>query len=132
MDINKRAVPVVVMTDDEDILRETYQIILNAEGFKAYTANSGKDGLKLATQVTPDVVLLDMLMPDLGGLEFLEAFQAKKHPETKIYVLSNLSDPDQMRKAMELGAWKYLVKADYTPTQIVGMVKEDLAAPAKS
>jgi len=132
MDINKRAVPVVVMTDDEDILRETYQIILNAEGFKAYTANTGRDGLKLASQVSPDVVLLDMLMPDLGGLEFLETFQAKKHPETKIYVLSNLSDPDQMRKAMELGAWKYMVKADYTPTQIVGMVKEDLAAASKS
>ncbi len=132
MDINKRAVPVVVMTDDEDILRETYQIILNAEGFKAYTANSGKDGLKLATQVNPDVVLLDMLMPDLGGLEFLEAFQAKKHPETKIYVLSNLSDPDQMRRATELGAWKYLIKSDYTPSQIVTMVKEDLATLTKS
>ncbi len=124
---HKKVVAVVALIEDEAILRETFQIIMDAEGFEVLTASSGQEGLELVKNNKPDFILLDILMPDLNGLDFLREFKAKEHPETKVIVFSNLSDPEEIKTANELGAWQYLVKADFTPRELADRLKKVLA-----
>ena len=128
---HKKVVAVVALIEDEAILRETFRIIMDAEGFEVLTASSGQEGLELVKHNKPDFILLDILMPDLNGLDFLRAYKAKEHPETKVIVFSNLSDPEEIKTSKELGAWQYLVKADFTPRELADRLKKELAA-AKS
>ena len=103
---------VVVLIEDDPVLVNVYKDMLVNREFKVTVASDGKVGLDIVREQKPEIVLLDMLMPGLNGLEFLREFEPKKHPETKVIVFSNLSDPEQMKQTMELGAIKYVVKAD--------------------
>ncbi|HSX41636.1 MAG TPA: response regulator [Candidatus Saccharimonadales bacterium] len=121
--------PKVLIIEDDAILQSAYDTVLTMEGYETKTAPDGIEGLRLAQQENPDVILLDMLMPNLNGLEFLKAFDAKnKHPKTKIIVFSNMSVPSDVKDAMQLGASKYLTKSSFTPKEMVGIIKEAMAS----
>ena len=70
-----------------------------------------------------DVIVLDILMLELSGTDFLKEFDTKKHPKTKVVVVSNLDSPNVIERAKELGAIDYLIKSQYTPDQLVESVK---------
>ncbi len=72
----------------------------------------------------PQVILLDMLMPEMNGIEFLQALQPKNLPRTKVCVLSNIENPEIIAAAKKLGAVDYLLKVNYTPYQIADLVKD--------
>lgn len=114
----------VAVIEDDETLREVYSAVLNSEGFKIITARNGDEGLKLLSTQEPDVILLDMLMPDLNGIEFLKQYEPKKHPTVKIWVFSNLTDHQQEKTALELGAHKYLLKSSYTPSEVANLLKQ--------
>lgn len=113
----------VVLIEDDALLQDTFKAILKEEGFKVTTASDGRKGLELVRQQKPHIVLLDMLMPSLDGIAFLREFDAKNHPETKIIVFSNLSDPEQMKQTLELGAARYIIKADLSIDQLVELLR---------
>lgn len=117
--------PKILIVEDDSILQSAYDTVLTMEGYETRTAPDGIEGLRLAQEDEPDVILLDMLMPNLNGLEFLRAYDAKnKHPHCKIIVFSNMSVPSDVKDAMQLGATKYLTKSSFTPKEMVSIIKE--------
>jgi DNA-binding response OmpR family regulator len=113
--------PRVLIVEDDDMLREIYAVKLEMEGFLVETARDGAEGLEKATRREPTVILLDMIMPRMTGLEFLEAYElAIKHPTVKTIVMSNKSSPQDITAAKSLGVIEYLIKAQHTPEDIVG------------
>jgi two-component system, OmpR family, response regulator CpxR len=114
----------ILIVEDDAILQNAYHTVLTMEGFDVSMAPDGLEGLRLANEKKPDVVLLDMLMPNMNGLQFLKSFNPKQHPETKVIVFSNIVAPDDVKQAMELGAVKYLTKATFTPKEMVATIKE--------
>ena len=119
--------PSILIVEDDTLLRNAYETVLKAEGYKTQAAADGLEGLEMAGEMSPAVILLDMMMPNLDGLEFLRAYDAKNsHPHTKIVVFSNMSVPSDVKSALELGAAKYLTKSSFTPKEIVSIIKEVL------
>jgi CheY-like chemotaxis protein len=117
----------VLIVEDDAVLRSAYETVLKIEGYRTQIAADGLEALKLAQDQEFDVILLDMLMPNLGGLEFLQSFEAKtKHPATKIIVFSNMSVPSDVKDAMQLGATKYLTKSSFTPKEMESIITEVL------
>jgi len=112
----------VLIVEDNDHLNNAYKIILEKSGHKAVTAFDGDEGLQQAAKTKPAVILLDLLMPNKTGLEFLEEYDAAKHPETRIIVLTNLGEEKQVKAAMALGAHRYILKAHASPQQLATIV----------
>jgi CheY-like chemotaxis protein len=77
-------------------------------------AENGREALEVLERFEPDVILLDMMMPVMSGLEFMREFK-KRGSRAQVIVFSNISAPDQMRAVISLGAVDYWIKSDYTP-----------------
>lgn len=118
----------VLIVEDDVALRVAYETVLTIEGFITTVAGDGQEGLSIASQTDFDVILLDMLMPNFNGLEFLREYKGgTQHPKTKIIVFSNMSVPSEVRVAMELGASKYLTKSSFTPKEIISIIEDVVA-----
>lgn len=114
----------ILIIEDESMLREVYTTLFSLEKYEVANASNGKDALKKIKEFKPDVVVLDLLMPVMNGIEFLQHAQMKiNHPETKVLVLSNLSDPKTISKVLKLGVTDYKLKASLSPVQLVSAVK---------
>lgn len=110
----------ILIVEDETALRDVYSMLFGFEKFKVYEAVNGKAALKQLKTVKPDIILLDVLMPVMGGIEFLETVEIKKnYPDVKVLVLSNLSDPKTRERVKALGASKYMLKAGVAPAELV-------------
>lgn len=116
----------VLLVEDDDLLRELYQLKLSAEGFEVEATTNGKEGLDKVHQYQPKVILLDMMMPVMTGMEFLHAFQPREHPAVRVLVLSNKAAPNEIHEAKQLGAADYLLKSQYTPDDLVQEVYKQL------
>ena len=113
----------VLIVEDDKLLSQAYQMILAHEGHKVRVAENGDEALRLTKESDPEIILLDLLMPEMGGLEFLQKYQLKtKHPDTTVVILSNLGDDKEVQKGLNLGAYKYIVKAQATPIQLSVLV----------
>ena len=102
----------ILLIEDDKFLRRACEVGLKKRGFAVVTANDGEEGLQKAQAESFDLILMDMLMPKLSGLEALEAL--KKDDRTRgipVVILSNSSLDTDMQRAMELGAAGYMVKA---------------------
>lgn len=113
----------ILIVEDEKILIKMYQEKFEQAGFAVVSAFDSESGLDLAKNEKPDIVILDILLPQNNGLFFLE--QAKKEKglaSTPIIAFSNYDDPKTIQRAKELGAKDYLIKTNYTPDEIVAKV----------
>lgn len=117
------------------MLTELYQTKLELEAFQVSIATDGKEGLALARRVKPDLILLDIMLPEMNGFEILK--KLSEHAATKqvpVIVLTNLggerADSDK-RLALSLGAKEFLVKTFHLPDDIVGKIKTTLGTRAK-
>lgn len=109
----------ILIIEDDKLLSDAYKLILEKHGHDIVTAFNGKEGLQKAEQHKPKIILLDLLMPEMDGIEFLGEYDVKnKHPEVAVVILSNLGDEKRVEKAMELGAYKYIVKAHAKPDEL--------------
>jgi CheY-like chemotaxis protein len=98
------------------------------EGFHVETATDGMEGLEKARTAKPDIILLDMIMPRMTGLEFLAAYQAPgSRPIVKTVVMSNKSSTREINQAKALGVLDYLIKSQLTPQEIVTRIHGYLA-----
>lgn len=117
----------VLIIEDYESIKNLYASEFLRADFEVDTAESGDEGLKHTKSQEYDVIILDMLMMELSGLDFLEGFEAAEHPKTAVVVVSNLDSPDVMERAEKLGAKKYLIKSDYTPKELVEAVQAIIA-----
>ncbi len=100
--------PTVLVIDDDFTLTELYSFSLKKQGFNVLIAHTGEEGIALAKSETPDVALVDLMMPGTSGWEVIRAI--RKFSDIPILVLSAVVDSTQVMKALDLGATDYLVK----------------------
>jgi DNA-binding NarL/FixJ family response regulator len=118
----------VLIVEDEDILRKAYVRLFTLENFLVTEAENGQVALEKIKKANPDIVILDILMPVMNGLEFLQKIDlSKRFPQTKVLVLSNLSDKNTLEEAVRLGAARHVIKSSMSPGQLVLAVRSLLA-----
>ena len=121
----------VLVVDDEAGARRTLTRLLAKEGHEAVEAGDGREALRTLEAGVPDVILLDLMMPQMDGLELLEALQA--HPQWKalpVVVLTALSDTHTVNRARQLGAKAFLVKATFSVAEMLDHVNRYAAGRA--
>ena len=121
--------PLILLIEDDSLLIKMYKAKFIAEGFEVIIASEGESGLKMALENPVSFIILDVMMPKLSGLEVLE--KLRQNPKGKIIpviVLSNLDQEEKSKKAIQLGAKEFLVKANFTPAQIVEKVRKYLGS----
>lgn len=116
----------ILIVEDEPVLRETYELILSTEPYTIHTATNGAQALKLCQANNYDLVLLDLMMPVMDGVGFLENYSKSGHELPRVIILSNLSAGNELAKSLQLGATKNFVKADLSPKQLITMVRYEL------
>jgi CheY-like chemotaxis protein len=118
----------VMVVDDMPVIRETVAKLLKHEGFDAVCAANGREALEAVRRSPPDLVLLDMMMPEMNGMEFLEQLRADpKIGNIPVIVMTAFSDDEWQRKALQLGISEYLVKARCSISQMISSVKQHVA-----
>lgn len=118
----------LLVVEDDAALANMYAKKLELAGYKVEVGHNGQEAYEKVKQDQPSLVLLDIMMPDVNGLEGLK--KIKSDPATKntpVIMLSNLSGSAEITQAMSLGATGYIVKSDLTPAEVVEKVKEALA-----
>lgn len=118
----------ILSIEDDAFLSSLVSGKLIEAGFSVITAGTGKDGLSKATIERPNLVLLDIMLPDMGGFEILE--QLKSNPATKdipVIILSNLGGREEIEKGVSLGAASYLIKSNILPHEVAEMVQSQIA-----
>ena len=118
----------ILIIDDDEFLLDMYAAKFKEEGFEVELARGGKEALnKIQEGIYPEVVLLDVVMPGMDGFELLEIIRKEKLiPTSKIIILSNLSQKEHLDKGTSLGVADYVVKAYFTPSEVVKKVNEVL------
>ncbi len=119
----------IAIIEDDSVIRQMYRIKFENEGFEVQVADNGRDGVALATHMKPDFILLDLHMPEMNGDEALE--QIRKTDWGKaipVIILTNLGEEESPPSLRKLGIHSYIVKADFTPRQVVARVKSALEA----
>src|ERR1700683_99363 len=111
--------PRVLLIEDDDAIREVYALKLELAGFPVAVAENGAAGLDQVNRFSPEIVLLDLMMPVMGGLEFLQRLKATalEQPPTVI-IFSNLSTADTLDSTKKFGVSDYWVKSSYTPERL--------------
>lgn len=119
--------PKVLIVEDEKNLALAYRTILEKHGYEVAVAYDGEQGLQTVANDSPDLILLDMKMPKMSGLEFLRHLDTKDHNAVKrVIVFSNQDAQAEIDEAFRLGAKRYLLKSWAAPHDLVKVVEEAL------
>lgn len=119
----------ILVVDDDQMLREVYSLMLSTAGYSVATAFDGKDALKKIKEHKPDLILLDMIMPNLDGVGVMQKLRSRqKGEDIKVIIFSNLSTLDKIDEALNLGAERHLVKSQVTPEQLKIEIQDLLSA----
>lgn len=122
--VNKK---IVFVVEDDLFLVQAYQVKLEKEEFGVWIATNGKEALSFLEKEPPNVVLLDLLLPGLNGFEFLSALRKNERwKEVPVLILSNLSQPENIKIAKDLGAVEYIVKAETKISDVMEKIKKYL------
>ena len=117
----------ILLVEDDAFLARIYATALEAQGFRVSLASNGEDGLKLVEREKPDMIILDILLPQMDGYEFLESVKNNQlSANIPVLVLSNLGQKEDVDKAMQLGASRYLIKAHSMPQNVIRNIKDIL------
>lgn len=115
----------ILIIEDDEFLRSLAAKRLEKDGYEVKAAADGDSGLKMATESAPDIILLDLLLPGMGGYEVLEKLRGESGTKTvPIIVFSNLGQKEDVEKAKELGANDFLIKANFTLDDVVEKIKQ--------
>lgn len=117
----------VLIIEDDSYISDMYKIKFESENFETIVAEDGINGIKEIEKQKPDIVLLDIVMPKVDGFSVLKMI--KKNEDSKdipVVLLTNLGQKDNVERGFELGATSYIIKAHFTPSEVVKKVKEIL------
>ncbi|MBU2036673.1 response regulator [Patescibacteria group bacterium] len=117
----------ILLIEDEPTLQKTLSSALTQEGYEIKSALDGEIGLRLAREIKPDLILLDLILPKLDGFEVLGELK-KDGPlkDVPIIVLTNLESAPDIERALSLGATSYLVKANYDLKDVIEKIKNNI------
>lgn len=121
----------ILIVEDEKMLSEAYELILGTHGYTTKVAHDGGQALKILESYSPDLILLDLRMPHINGIEFLHRYNASQHTKTKIIVFSNLDSQAEIDQAYSLGADRYILKAWASPKELLKLVADTLSEKTK-
>jgi len=120
----------ILIVDDDKIFLKIFKDTLHKmhEGkFEVISAEDGSKGLSLVEEEKPDLIVLDIQMPEMDGLEFLRTLKEKKlDPQIPVLISSNISDVEKISEGLELGVKGYVVKSDYSLEGIIGRIESVL------
>ncbi|PIZ00964.1 response regulator [bacterium (Candidatus Howlettbacteria) CG_4_10_14_0_8_um_filter_40_9] len=123
----------ILIVEDDTYISKMYQLKLNLDGYDVEVAENGRIGLDKVKTFKPDIMLLDILMPEMDGFEVLKAIKEDSSIKNiPILIMSNLGQEDHIQKGKELGAIGYIVKTQYTPAKVVETIKEVLSKKTKA
>lgn len=126
---NKKENKKILLVEDDENIREMYQMKLEMEGYRVVAVGDGRKALELIKKENPNLVLLDILLPKKDGFEILKEIRQSKNENVKntpVIIASNLSHPDDRQEAKRLAVFDYLVKAEVTPQEMADKVSEAL------
>jgi len=119
----------ILLVEDDPFLTNMYKTRFQGEGHEVTVASDGETALTLLKQAPPQLVILDVMLPKLGGFSILEEMQKSEElKKVPVIVLSNLANEDSITKAKEYGVKEFLTKAQHTPTEILEVIKKYLPA----
>ena len=113
----------ILLIEDEEIMIDLLQRKLAGEGYEVSVARDGDEGLKAMREIRPDLILLDIIMPKMGGFEVME--EMNKDSELKqisVIVISNSGQPVELDRAQKLGAKDWLIKTEFDPQEVIEKV----------
>jgi CheY-like chemotaxis protein len=117
----------ILFIEDDKPIAEMYARVLEREGYSVEFAYNGNEGLQKAQTKHFDLVLLDIMMPEMSGIEVLKLLRGEDghgSPDTKIVILTNLAQDKTSQEALKSQADGYIIKADIVPSQLAGIVKK--------
>ncbi len=119
----------ILLVEDDPLMLRMYQKIFTLENYEVEVATNGEEALeKLRAEVKPNLILMDIMMPKMNGLEALDKIKANPNTQSiPVVMLTNLAGQQDAETALLKGAVKYIIKSEYEPKQIVDMIKEILA-----
>lgn len=122
--------PKIAIVEDVPTLADMYKFKFEQSGFEVVVGYNGEEGLQRVTEFQPEIVLLDLMMPIMSGDEVLEKIRAEVWGvKIKVIILTNIGEDEAPQRLQHLNVSRYIVKADYTPAQVVDIVKEVLLEP---
>jgi response regulator receiver signal transduction histidine kinase len=114
----------IAIIEDDPTISQMYRMKFESDGFEVRLAANGQIGVEVVEKFQPDIILLDLQMPEMNGTEALRYIRAKDWGKTiPVIVLTNLGEEEAPREIKELGVHSYIVKANLTPRQVVEQVK---------
>jgi DNA-binding response OmpR family regulator len=119
----------IAIIEDDLAIAQMYRLKFEAEGYHVEIAENGKLGLDLCEQMKPDLVLLDLMMPEMNGDEMLEKMRGTDWgKDIKVIILTNVGQQEAPDKLKSLHVTDYVVKAEMTPSEVADIAKKELAA----
>jgi DNA-binding response OmpR family regulator len=119
----------IAIIEDDESVRMLYQLKLKNDGFDVETAINGAEGLKLIETYQPDLVLLDLMMPELSGDQVLAEMRKQPWGATiKVIIITNIVEEEAPTAIKDLGISGFIIKAQYTPSQLSQLVSQTLAS----
>lgn len=117
--------PKILLVEDDTFLAGVYITRLELEGFQVLLAQDGETGLKLVEKEKPDLVLLDIILPQMDGFEVLKWIKGNaKTKSIPVILLTNLGERENLERGLALGAADYLIKAHFVPVEVVEKIKK--------
>lgn len=117
----------IAIIEDDTVINQMYRMKFEADGFEVQLADNGKRGVALVESFQPDLILLDLSMPEMSGDEALAEIRSHDWGKTiPVIILTNLGEEEAPKSLRALGIHSYIVKADLTPSQVVSRAKEAL------
>ena len=117
----------ILIIEDNEVLGDILVKKLQMAGYKTELVVDGKEGLRRVKELKPDLLLLDIILPTMNGYEILEELNKDKdNPMPPVIVISNSGQPVEISRVLNLGVKDYLVKADFTPDEVLKKVEEQL------
>jgi DNA-binding response OmpR family regulator len=122
----------ILIIEDDALLSRMYHIVFTSSKFNVEVAQNGEEGFSKALSFFPDLILLDIMMPKLNGLEVLKLLKANAQTQTiPVVVLTNLAGSGDVKAALDLGAVRYIVKSENKPQQVHDIVAGILAGAVR-
>jgi DNA-binding response OmpR family regulator len=118
----------IAIIEDDAAISQMYRIKFEAEGYEIETAENGKIGLQLIEDMKPDIVLLDLMMPEMDGEEMLTRLRKESWgKDIKVIILTNMGESEAPASIKTMGVEAFILKANMTPRQVAELVKQNLA-----
>jgi len=117
----------ILLVEDEEIVTDLLQRKLQKEGYEIFVARDGEEGLKLMEEIKPNLILLDIIMPKMGGFEVMEGMNKNKElKKIPVIVISNSGQPVELDRAQKLGAKDWLIKTQFDPQEVIDKVVKQI------